>query len=140
MGQDLSRAVGAGMPKEGQVDAYTRSYHELTLKGLGLDNEIKATNLARLRNELLAKPAPPPLAMPGGPRFHPGPQASAQKVQDQYGDIVENVYGVPSLIYDSFTNLDRLMGGKFLGSPWKVRSGPLPRGKPSARPSVSNSR
>lgn len=141
MGQGIDRAIGAGMPKEGQITAYQKTIQDLTATGMGLDNEYKAAQIARLRNEMLAKPALP-MVMPGnpGPTFQPGPQVPAQKVQDQYGDIIENVYGTPSLIYDSFTNLDRYLDGKFLGVPQYTKQG-LPTYRRKGKwPSVSNSR
>lgn len=129
VGQDIGRAIGAGTPKAGQISAYEAQVQKLNLQGMGLDNEYKAAQLARLRNELLQKPALPPFTLPGDVSFQPGSQTPAQKWQDQYGDVVESAVGVPSVIYDSFTNLDKWLGGKFLGSPWKRSSGPQGRRK-----------
>lgn len=127
-GQDISRAIGAGMSKEGQLSAYEAAVQRLNIEGMGLDNEYKAAQLARLRNEMLQKPALPPVGHtitgPGGVPFKTGDSTTSQVVQDDYGDLIENVYGTGRLIYDSFTNLDRLLGGKFLGSQWTKRGYP----------------
>lgn len=132
-GQDISRAIGAGMPKSGQLSAYEQAVQDLTLQGMGLDNEYKAAQLARLRNEMLNKPALPEIKLPGPVPFQTGDSSKSQVVQDEYGDLIENVYGTGRLIYDSFTNLDKMMGGKFLGSRWG--SGPVQRAYSSRPPS-----
>lgn len=133
VGQDISRAIGAGTPKAGQLSAYEAEVQRLNLQGMGLDNEYKAAQLARLRNELLQKPALPSFNLPGDVPFQPGPQTPAQKWQDQYGDVVESAVGVPSVIYDSFTNLDKYMSGTLMGRPWKhLRA--YPRGSRSGDP------
>lgn len=102
MGQDISRALAAGMPREGQVSAYDLALQDLTLKQFGLQNELLAAQVARARQEVLSKPALPGVTtLPFGQGKIPmGPQSSAQSVQDKYGDIVENVYGLWSVVDD----------------------------------------
>lgn len=107
MGQDLGRAIGAGMSKQGQLTAFDAAVQDLTLKKFGLENELLAAQIARMKNEMLMKPSLPGVAkltMPGGARFTPGASSKAQTVQDEYGDIVENIYGLARLGYDAYTN------------------------------------
>jgi len=134
-GQDIGRALSAGQPKAAQLSAYQERAQALDLEGKSLDNDYKRAQLARLRQEVLSKPAVPDVTIPGGAQLIPGQSSTAQAVQDQYGDIVENIYGVPRLIYDTFTNLDKKMGGKFLGPSWTIKGYPT---KHPARKPVKN--
>jgi hypothetical protein len=111
MGQDISRALSAGMPREGQLSSFEQAIQDLQLKKYGLENELLAAQIRRINTEVLSKPALP-LTMPGGAQFSTGNQSSAQTVQDRYGDIVENVYGLGSLGYDAILNL-RQIGDNF---------------------------
>lgn len=121
MGQDISRAIGAGMPREGQVSAFDAGVQDLTLKKFGLENELLAIQIAKAKQELFQKPALPSLTLPSGAgEFPGGPQAPAQKVQDRYGDIVENAYGIWSLIDDGL----RWMTGPGKGKPSKGPKSP----------------
>lgn len=54
------------------------------------------------------------LPLPGKPGFRPSDTSKAQTVQDEYGDIVENVYGTGRLINDLIENL-----GAGIGSEWR---------------------
>lgn len=107
MGQDISRAINAGMPKEGQLTAFEKAMQALSLQKGGLENELLAAQIRRMNAEVLSKPALP-LTMPGGAKFSTGNQSSAQTVQDRYGDIVENLYGLGSLGYDAVLNLKQI--------------------------------
>lgn len=126
MGQDISRALGAGMPKEGQITAFDAAVQDLTLKKFGLENELLASQIARNKAELFSKPSVPPVTLPGGlGRLIPGQSSTAQVVQDQYGDIVENVYGVGRLLNDAWVNTLGPISGpaKFKSKPGKKSQG-----------------
>lgn len=106
MGQDISRAINAGMPREGQLSAFDAAVQELTLKKFGLENELLSAQIARMNQETLGKPALPAVTLPSGAgRIVPGQSSKAQVVQDEYGDIVENGYGVWRLLNDVFANM-----------------------------------
>lgn len=101
MGQDIGRAVGAGIPREGQLSAFDSAVQELTLKKFGLENELLASQIARMNQDTLSKPAIPSVTLPSGAgRVVPGQSSKAQVVQDEYGDIVENGYGLWRLLND----------------------------------------
>lgn len=103
MGQDISRALGAGMPKEGQQTAFDAAVQQLTLKKFGLENELLASQIARMKQEMLSKPALPGVNLPfGGGRVKETDASPAQKVQDRYGDIIENIYGFGVLADDAY--------------------------------------
>lgn len=75
-----------------------------------------------------------PMTLPDGSGWKPGPSATAQTMQDQYGDIVENGYGLWRLLMDSMSNAETFRGlpnslSDFIFGP----SGP-PRRKPGQRP------
>lgn len=106
MGQDISRALSAGMPRQGQVSAFDAAVQELTLKKFGLENELLAAQIARMKQDVFSKPAVPNVTLPSGAgHFVPGQSSSAQKVQDEYGDIVENAYGLWRLGNDAWVNV-----------------------------------
>lgn len=115
MGQDISRALNAGMDKQGQLSAFDRAVQEQTLKKFGLENELLATQIARMKNEVFQKPSLPLTLPSGAGKFPTGPQSTAQTVQDRYGDIVENAYGLWSLVDDGL----RWMKGPGKGVPAK---------------------
>lgn len=59
-GQDLGRAIDATRTKSGKLDAYTAETQRLTVQRMGLENELLASKIARVK-----QPASPP-AMPTG--------------------------------------------------------------------------
>lgn len=106
MGQDISRALSAGMSREGQTTAFDAAVQEMTLKKFGLENELLAAQIAKMKQEVFSKPAVPNVTLPtGAGHFVPGQSSSAQKVQDEYGDIVENAYGLWRLGNDAWVNV-----------------------------------
>lgn len=126
MGQDISRAMNAGMPKEGQLSSFDAAVQDLQLKKFGLENELLAAQIRRLNTEVLSKPALP-ITLPGGSKFDTGNQSSAQTVQDRYGDIVENIYGIGSLGYDAVLNMKQVGDAFRARNPSRYRSDGLLR-------------
>lgn len=134
MGQNIDRALGAGMPREGQVDALDRSVRELALTRGGLENELLAIQIAKAKQDLLMKPAVPDVTLPGGQaQIIPGQSSTAQVVQDHYGDVVEAGYGMGRLVYDTMTAMDKAYGGKFLGPHGVIMNGRPNNYRPSGR-------
>lgn len=126
VGQDISRAMQMSQPKDGQLSAFDLQVQKLQLQKFGLENELLASQIARQKQDLLSKPSIP-MMLPGGGKFAPGPQTDAQTVQNKYGDIVENVYGTSSLVYDAMKNyLPWLFEGYGQKGPT-----PRPRGVPA---------
>lgn len=125
MGQDISRAVDATRTTTGRAGAVAKTIEDLNLTKMGLENELLATQIAKLRQA----GHPPPMPGPGddisliagqpsaisiddfGRRFvgHPTGQgvipvnpawASAQDISDTYGDSVGDAIG-----WDNFLRL-----------------------------------
>nr|DAV46551.1 MAG TPA: minor capsid protein [Microviridae sp.] len=106
MGQNVGRALNAGSSRDTQLSAFDVQVQDLTLKKFGLENELLASQIARMNQETLSKPAIPAVTMPSGAgRLIPGQSSTAQVVQDQYGDVVENVYGMWRLLNDAAKNI-----------------------------------
>lgn len=98
MGQDVSRAVAA------QQTTAQRALQDLTLQKAALENDWLRAQIASVNGRTLREVGPG--MPPGGPinlpqfpdanrtTLYPEPgTTSAQRIQDEYGDVVENVYG-----------------------------------------------
>lgn len=135
MGQDIGRSVAA------QQTADQRMATRLALESASLDNQLKAAQLAKLNAP--GSPPPMPLFTPGGgvsgdvgvPRRDTMVDASgnvttvdkgvdpAQNVQNEYGDVAENIEGMMHYFTDKFVRpmeqfaYDRL-GPMGLNNPW----------------------
>lgn len=61
-GQDLGRAISATQNGRQRVDGYTKTVQKLSLQRMGLENELLASQIARVR-----QPATPPASPPTNP-------------------------------------------------------------------------
>lgn len=62
-GQDLGRAIDAGRTGRERVDAYTKTVQDLSLRRMGLENELLASQIQKVR-----QPGhPPPIPSTGSP-------------------------------------------------------------------------
>lgn len=124
MGADVGRAAQAGMTGGQRADDFTRRLQSLQLTRGELENEKLASEIAQLKGinpafpsggssddpRTVAGRAVPLKGLPhvydessiaAGKDFAKNPWWSdAQKVEDRYGDIVENIGGVANLIAD----------------------------------------
>lgn len=50
MGQDISRALAAGMPKEGKIEAFTQAAQTLQLENMQLQNDKLRSDIAKTNN------------------------------------------------------------------------------------------
>lgn len=62
-GQDLGRAIDAGRTGRERVDAYTKTVQDLTLNRMGLENQLLASQIQKVRQA----GHPPPLPSGGSP-------------------------------------------------------------------------
>lgn len=122
-GQDIGRAINSTMSKENRDTNYEKAAEKLTLEKGALENEMLRSQIVRLKqtqNPAMPTAVTPPLQnMLGGdapkgaandpPKDAPPPEhvgtragrtwlhhpdfSDAQKVEDRYGDIGEEVYG-----------------------------------------------
>jgi len=103
-----------------QADSAASKLEALTLERASLENDHLRAQIRKMNS-----PGLPPalvtsgdLALPLGNRqslpFTPGPSSTAQRVQDEYGDIAENVYGTSRAVTDISDNLLSRTGVKDL--------------------------
>lgn len=115
-GQGLGRALETQMTSRQKQDDFTRSMQRLQLERGALENEVLRSRLAS-EIRLARQPAQPPsMASAAGPldqgiaprdldvagvthNMSPG-WSKAQDVEDEYSDVVGNVYGVAKLLAD----------------------------------------
>lgn len=152
-GQDISRALQATRDNDGRVDAFTKSTQDLTLTKMGLENELLASQIAKMRGQI-GPPMPtltdknplqgqkdskrPDLTAPHGLVIRPDKKESqAKDWEDEYGEISDIIGGF-RLLKDAGIGL-----GNYLAPPgwldrWKERAagnnflGSSPRGRDEA--------
>lgn len=96
-GQDISRAVDASRTSGDRLAAYDQTVRELQLTRLGLENDLLASQIAKINQAghppgLPASVGGDPLVF-GGVEVPPNPNWSdAQAVQNRYGEPSEYVY------------------------------------------------
>lgn len=67
-GQDISRAVDATRTGGERLDAYSKTIQDLNVQRMGLENELLASQIAKVRQA----GSPPPMPTPGDQRFLEG--------------------------------------------------------------------
>lgn len=60
-GQDISRAMQATQTKEGRETAYTKTIQDMSVQKMGLENEMLAAQIAKLKGPALPPPFPGPI-------------------------------------------------------------------------------
>lgn len=60
-GQDISRAMQATQTKEGRETAYTKTVQDMSIQKMGLENEMLAAQIAKLKGPQLPPPFPGPI-------------------------------------------------------------------------------
>lgn len=107
MGQDVSRAIDATRTQNGRTAAVAKTMEDLTVQRMGLENELLASKIAVTRQA-----GQPPARADVGPLEYPLPQgswktgnsATAEQVERDYGDIVQEGYGMWRLLTDALSN------------------------------------
>lgn len=98
-GQDVSRAMNATRTAPERVDAYTKTVQDLSVQKLGLENELLASQVAKLKASI--NPPMPSLPIPEGKsedrpplwwdgvKIETDPKTSnAEDVEKRYGDDI----------------------------------------------------
>lgn len=112
-GQDLSRAINTTRTSSERLSAYDKTVQNLTLQKMGLENDLLASQIAKLRqtsNPALPSIGPvpeadkyedrPKLIASGVPlRTDPG-SANAEDFEKRYGDIAQEIAGVNNMYRD----------------------------------------
>lgn len=103
-GQDLGRALGATMTTPEKLSAFEIARQALILEGGALDNQIKATQLARAR-QLMASPSFPSSeeelrAFGKSWSRNPG-FMDAQTGENRYGELSDFIFG-PAALYGDY--------------------------------------
>lgn len=98
MGQDLSRAINATRTAPERLDAYAKTVQDLSLTKMGLENELLASQVAKLKASI-NPPMPdiipegksderPPILVDGD-KWNTNPRTSnAEDIEKRYGDDV----------------------------------------------------
>lgn len=90
-GQDVSRAVDATRSASGRIDAYNKTVQDLSLRRMGLENELLASQIAKIRQA--GTPPPMPTA---GDRYLLDGQADSGLIQTKPMERSTVAPGFPS--------------------------------------------
>lgn len=124
MGQDIGRAVAATQ------SAAERQLQALTLQKAGLENDYLRAQIASInaRTAQQMGPARPAVDLPGDfGTLTPSGKTTAQEVQNEYGDIAENLFGLGHMTEDAIRSFYHWA---FDPSYWNKRSNFGPPVKP----------
>lgn len=127
MGADISRAVSANDTENGRISSLGKQMQGLQLTRASLENELLAAQIAKTKSQI-GPPMPSPLAgstsdpdaiggintpkgldhvydeaayRAGGKNWPKYPGSSdAQKIEDRYGDIAEEIAGMNNMVGD----------------------------------------
>lgn len=128
MGQDVTRAINATRTAEQRDDAFTKTVQSLDLKRKGLENDLLAAQIAKLRAgsnppmptaSSTTDTGPVPEAAKfedrkrlriGGDEISTDPRTTnAQDFEDRYGETSDWLYG-PAIMWQDYVNT---MGGAY---------------------------
>lgn len=124
MGQDVGRAVAATQ------SAAERQLQTLTLQKAGLENDYLRAQIASINSRTAQQmgPARPAIDLPADfGTLTPGGKTTAQDVQNEYGDIAENLFGLGHVTEDGIRSFYHWA---FDPSYWNKRSNFGPPVKP----------
>ncbi|WNK13675.1 MAG: DNA pilot protein [Microvirus sp.] len=133
-GIDRAQSATAEAPARGVIA-------RLALERAGLENDLLRAQIVSEARRSLPPYVGPPMPTPGsdiqlplGNRgifpFKPGPSSTSQRIQDEYGDFAENVYGTGRAVVDMSDNVISRTGLKqFLN--WYMSRNP---GRPGGFP------
>lgn len=129
-GADISRAVTASSTQEGRVSAFDKTVQELSLQKMGLENELLASQIAKMRGQVgppmpalntqqqipgqwpttvipLDKKGPdaaPDLGIHGKRWLHDPGMSNADEFEKRYGELSDYVAGPYTLWRDMLYN------------------------------------
>lgn len=86
-GQDISRAVTAGMTGGQRSSAYETAVQGLTLKRMDLENTLLASQIARITSAGGNPPFPSGLPLPTGDLAPVGKGTAHQDLENEYGEV-----------------------------------------------------
>jgi len=126
MGQNIGRALDATTSSNEKADDYTKTVQALNIDRMNLENDVIRTQLVNSAAATTRQPSSPPTYNSGSTEG-PGDKlrrdslpmgvidmkqsrrwAPAQDVEDEYGDVAQNIYGIGKFIRDlnASTKLD----------------------------------
>lgn len=128
MGQDVSRAINATRGPQAREDAYSSTVKALTLKRMGLENDLLASQIAKISqaggNPPLPTPSDPPKTLGvddpdktkpvyfgRGPFVPSTSDSPANTVEDEYGEVAGDTWGIIRALKDN--NRASNLGGGF---------------------------
>lgn len=128
MGTDVSRAVAT------MQTADQRLATKLALEGASLDNDLKRAQIASTLGRVGqgAGPPRPNIELPLGlGTVTPGGKTRAMDVQNEYGSILEDVFGIPHFVEDAGNSfLKWYMDPAFWRGAYGGKGAPLSHGDP----------
>lgn len=124
LGQGLDRAYEAGNTLKGRAGDLALQLTQAQVDGAYLDNDIKRVELAsRVRRSLVGAGVPPvipdpgantargadiggqTIPLPGGKTITTGQTGTSEEIERQYGDVVQNIYGIGRMVDDTANNV-----------------------------------
>lgn len=108
-GQHIGRAVAAGSSNEQRQTAFDTAVQALTVKKMGLENDLLASQIRTINQPSLGPGLPvngndDPIVI-GGKEIARNPSFSdAQVIQNRYGEWGENLYSAPVIGADVYHN------------------------------------
>jgi len=124
MGQSFHRAIAAGSTAGQRETALTKRLLEAQVTGAELDNDIRRAELASNVRRTLTGPGAIPAIPEAGPNTARGADfggqvwpgiwetskwPTAEEIERQYGDLIQNVYGTGRLAKDAYDNSPPIM-------------------------------
>lgn len=130
LGQDLSRASMANRSVADRTTAHQEALNKLMVEGKSLENEVLRQKLRGMKSQV--GPAVPDVGpVPEAKEYEDRPKLSAgekwdtnpwwvnaEDVEKRYGDLVQELYGVGTLMADGWYNIPK---GYFTWDAWKKR-------------------
>lgn len=121
-GQDISRAVTAGMSGRERLSTYDATVQSLNVRRMELENDLLASQIARINQAGGTPPMPsdrPGLALPSGDVLPVGPGASHQDLENEYGEL-PNVESGYRYVRDRVPYMLGVMSDKWIDikTPW----------------------
>lgn len=119
VGQDLGRAIDATRTPEQKTEAYSKTVEALSLKRMELENNLLASQIAKI-NQAGQPPGLPSLEqfqnpqrtrhlMVDGRGIVSSPNSDQQAFEDRYGEVIGEIYGLRNFWKDNAAGIGQWM-------------------------------
>lgn len=117
--QDISRAIHSTRTGSERATAFTKTAQDFQLTKMGLENELLAAQIAKLRGPAVGPPMPD--LVPAAKKYEDAPKqiqfgypiphypgaSNAEDAEKRYGDVAQEVFGLATLLQDMGYNIKR---------------------------------